>query len=106
MSSHLLTRPLLAFIRSSVVIMAVETEGKTDAQVEEEMVGLANDTPYGLSASVFSKDYSKALRVASGIEAGAVHINSIVSSTTTMGRINSVVYLLLTPLPPSPYLSL
>lgn len=41
-------------------------------------VELANDTPYGLSASVWGKDIARATEVAKGIESGAVHINSLV----------------------------
>jgi alpha-ketoglutaric semialdehyde dehydrogenase len=41
----------------------------------EEAVALANDTPYGLSASVFTNDLSKALRFANDIRAGVVKIN-------------------------------
>lgn len=42
---------------------------------EEEAVELANSTPYGLQAAVFTGDYKKALRVASAIRAGSVMIN-------------------------------
>ncbi len=44
-------------------------------QTEEEAVALANDTPYGLGARVFSKDEDRALRVANKINAGCVDIN-------------------------------
>jgi acyl-CoA reductase-like NAD-dependent aldehyde dehydrogenase len=43
---------------------------------EEEAVRLANDSDYGLSAAVFSKDIAKAMRVAKRIESGICHINS------------------------------
>lgn len=43
---------------------------------EEEVIKLANDTPYGLGACVFSQDISQAHRVANEIEAGMVWINS------------------------------
>ncbi|MEM6699340.1 MAG: aldehyde dehydrogenase family protein [Bacteroidota bacterium] len=42
---------------------------------EEEAIRLANDSIYGLSASVFSKDRAHALAVASQIDAGAISIN-------------------------------
>ena len=42
---------------------------------EEEAVELANSTPYGLQAAVFTSDYKKAFRVASAIRAGSVMIN-------------------------------
>lgn len=44
-------------------------------QTEEEAVALANDTPYGLGAQVFSKDVDRAIRVASKINAGCVDVN-------------------------------
>ena len=42
---------------------------------EEEALQLANDTPYGLSSAVFTKDLGRGLRFAKEIESGAVHIN-------------------------------
>lgn len=42
---------------------------------EEEAVAVANDTPYGLGAYVFSTDHEQALRVAGQIDAGMVSIN-------------------------------
>jgi aldehyde dehydrogenase (NAD+) len=44
-------------------------------KTEEEAIELANDTEFGLFATVFSKDIKKALRVAGKIEAGGVSIN-------------------------------
>ncbi|WP_117194311.1 aldehyde dehydrogenase family protein [Rhizobium terrae] len=41
----------------------------------EEAVTVANDTEYGLTAAVFSRDLGKARTIARQIEAGAVHIN-------------------------------
>jgi acyl-CoA reductase-like NAD-dependent aldehyde dehydrogenase len=41
-----------------------------------EAVRLANDTPYGLSGSIWSQDIGKALRVARGVRAGVLSINS------------------------------
>ncbi|KAJ6085346.1 NAD-dependent aldehyde dehydrogenase [Penicillium canescens] len=46
-------------------------------ETEEEALALANDTDYGLSGAVFSRDLSTALRVAHQYETGAVHINSM-----------------------------
>jgi phenylacetaldehyde dehydrogenase len=42
----------------------------------EEAVRLANDTPYGLAAGVFTRDMSQAVRTASAIRAGLVWINT------------------------------
>ena len=44
---------------------------------EEEAVRLANDTPYGLGAYVYTTDSEQALRVADQIEAGMVFINAV-----------------------------
>jgi acyl-CoA reductase-like NAD-dependent aldehyde dehydrogenase len=43
---------------------------------EDEAVALANDTEYGLSGSVFTADLGRALRVARGVEAGNLSVNS------------------------------
>jgi betaine-aldehyde dehydrogenase len=43
---------------------------------EEEAVRLANDTPYGLSGSIWSRDIGRALRTARGVQAGVLSVNS------------------------------
>ncbi|HEY5190247.1 MAG TPA: aldehyde dehydrogenase family protein [Solirubrobacteraceae bacterium] len=43
---------------------------------EEEAVTLANDTIYGLSGSIWTRDGARALRVARAIDAGVLSINS------------------------------
>ncbi|HEV7986179.1 MAG TPA: aldehyde dehydrogenase, partial [Steroidobacteraceae bacterium] len=47
----------------------------TRVKSADEAVALANDTDYGLSASVFSRDIAKAIEVAKRIESGICHIN-------------------------------
>lgn len=47
---------------------------------EAEAVALANESSYGLGATIFSKDLSKAKEIAARIEAGAVFINNQVKS--------------------------
>jgi acyl-CoA reductase-like NAD-dependent aldehyde dehydrogenase len=44
---------------------------------DEEAVRIANDTPYGLSAAVWSSDYERALAVADRIRAGTVWVNDV-----------------------------
>ena len=44
---------------------------------EEEAILLANNSPYGLSASVWSKDLKRAERVARAIKTGNVSINNV-----------------------------
>jgi acyl-CoA reductase-like NAD-dependent aldehyde dehydrogenase len=43
---------------------------------EQEAVRLANDTIYGLSGSIWTRDGARALRVARGVETGVLSINS------------------------------
>jgi betaine-aldehyde dehydrogenase len=43
---------------------------------EEEAVALANDTDYGLSAGVWTTNLTRALRVSSRLEAGAIWVNT------------------------------
>jgi acyl-CoA reductase-like NAD-dependent aldehyde dehydrogenase len=43
---------------------------------EAEAIRLANDTPYGLSGSIWSRDIGRALRVAKGVKAGVLSVNT------------------------------
>ena len=43
---------------------------------EEEAIRLANDTPYGLSGSIWSRDIGRALRSARAIRSGVLSVNS------------------------------
>ena len=46
-------------------------------RTEEEAVRLANDSEFGLTASVWTRDYAKGERVATRIEAGSVCVNEV-----------------------------
>jgi acyl-CoA reductase-like NAD-dependent aldehyde dehydrogenase len=43
---------------------------------EERAVEIANDTPYGLSGSIWTRDVGRAIRVARGVESGNLSVNS------------------------------
>jgi acyl-CoA reductase-like NAD-dependent aldehyde dehydrogenase len=49
-------------------VIAFENEG--------EAVRIANDTPYGLSGSIWTDNGARALRVARALEAGVLSVNS------------------------------
>jgi acyl-CoA reductase-like NAD-dependent aldehyde dehydrogenase len=43
---------------------------------EDDAIRLANDTPYGLSGSIWTENLGRALRVARGVESGNLSVNS------------------------------
>ncbi|RJQ76053.1 aldehyde dehydrogenase [Pseudonocardiaceae bacterium YIM PH 21723] len=45
-------------------------------ETEAEAIALANDTEYGLSGSIWTRDVGRALRVSRGVEAGNLSVNS------------------------------
>jgi acyl-CoA reductase-like NAD-dependent aldehyde dehydrogenase len=75
---------VLVDVDHSMACMTEETFGPTLPIMKvsslEEAVRLANDSPYGLSASVFSKDTQRANHVAVQLDCGAVNINDVISN--------------------------
>ena len=43
---------------------------------EDEVVRLANDTPYGLAATIWTRDVGRSFRLGTSITAGIIWINS------------------------------
>ena len=75
-------RPLvLSGLKSDMDLYGTESFGPSvsviEVSSEKEAIKIANDTEYGLSASVWTKDLVRGLRVAKRIESGAVHINGM-----------------------------
>ncbi len=70
---------LLDFVTPDMRIYAEESFGPVKPIIrvasEDEAVRVANDTEYGLSSAVFSRDVQKALAVAGRIQSGICHIN-------------------------------
>ena len=66
---------------NDMLAMQEETFGPTlpiaTFKAEEEAIRLANDSEFGLTASVWTKDYTKGKRVAEQIEAGSVCVNEV-----------------------------
>jgi len=70
---------VLVDVDHTMLAMTEETFGPTlpimKVRDEEEAIKMANDSPYGLGASVFGKDIAHAEAVARRVEAGAVCVN-------------------------------
>lgn len=72
---------ILGNVKKNMDIYSQESFGPSVSlftfQTEREALDLANDTEYGLTASIFSKDLKAAFDLADSLESGAVHINSM-----------------------------
>ena len=75
----LLSAAVLDRVTPAMRIYAEESFGPVTtvlrADNEAAAVRLANDTEYGLSSAIFSRDIARALRVAGQLETGMCHIN-------------------------------
>lgn len=75
---------ILSGVKKGMPAYDEETFGPVAAiitvQNEEEAIRVANDTVYGLAATIFSKDVEHAKRLSRRIDAGAVFINGPVKS--------------------------
>ncbi len=70
---------LLADVRNDMSVARQEIFGPVASVIPfdtvDEALTMANDTDYGLAASVWSRDIDRALRLVRGIEAGMVYVN-------------------------------
>jgi acyl-CoA reductase-like NAD-dependent aldehyde dehydrogenase len=75
---------VLSGVTSDMVAFREETFGPAAALIrakdEADAIRLANDSPYGLGASLWSNDLEKAQQLARQIESGSVFINGMVAS--------------------------
>jgi acyl-CoA reductase-like NAD-dependent aldehyde dehydrogenase len=74
---------VIAHVNHSMKIMTEETFGPVlpimRVRSAEEALQLANDSIYGLNASVFTRDTAKGERIAASIEAGMTCVNDVIA---------------------------
>ncbi len=77
--SVLMPATVVAGVTDAMKLYREESFGPVVAMIrakdEEDAIRLANDTEYGLSAAVFTRDAARGLRVARRIKSGICHIN-------------------------------
>lgn len=75
----LLSAALLDHVTPAMRIYSEESFGPVTTMFrvsdDDEAVRIANDSEYGLSSAVFSRDIARALRIAARIDCGMCHIN-------------------------------
>jgi succinate-semialdehyde dehydrogenase/glutarate-semialdehyde dehydrogenase len=75
---------LLAGVKKGMPAFDEETFGPVAAVIrasdETEAISLANDSPFGLGASLWTRDRERAERIVPDIEAGCVFVNGQVKS--------------------------
>ncbi|MDP4085747.1 MAG: aldehyde dehydrogenase family protein [Bacillota bacterium] len=80
---------VLSNVQHNMKVIQEETFGPVlpiiPFEKEDEVISLANDTVYGLNASVWTKDVKKARHVASKLVSGAVVINDAIVTVANHG---------------------
>jgi len=88
-TSKLIPPMVIDGVRDDMLIATEETFGPTIPLIrfstEEEVVQIANDSPYGLTASVWSKDLERARRVSRALRVGGVSINNVMATEANPG---------------------
>lgn len=82
--SHAIPPTVVTNVDRSMKVLQDETFGPVVTvekfRTEDEAVAIANDSPYGLSGSVWSRDLERAERVAKRIDAGSLSINNVLAT--------------------------
>ena len=88
-NTHMFAPTLIENVDMSMKVQHDETFGPvitiTRFKTESDAVRLANDSPYGLSASVWSADLARADRVARALDTGNVSINNVLATQGNSG---------------------
>jgi acyl-CoA reductase-like NAD-dependent aldehyde dehydrogenase len=58
------------------IVVSVQPKDDGEASVDDALVLAANDSSYGLAASIFSNDIGRALKIARRLETGMIRINA------------------------------
>lgn len=88
-NSHVFPPTLVSHVSKDMHIYYDESFGPVTTigsfKTEQEAIELANDSPYGLSASVWTSDLTRAQRVARAIHTGNVSINNVLATQGNAG---------------------